>query len=185
MKLRLPTIHAALLLTFGGAAQAADFSLSSPTFQAHTPLPRAHVYNGFGCTGDNRSPALQWQHAPAGTKSYAVTLYDPDAPTGSGWWHWVMYNIPAQVQALPEDAGSVTGRGLPSGAAHGRTDFGTFGFGGACPPAGMGSHRYVVTLHALKVSQLPAPADASPAMIGFLIHMNQLGSAVLRSSYGR
>jgi Raf kinase inhibitor-like YbhB/YbcL family protein len=148
-------------------------------------LPEAHVYNGFGCEGGNRSPELHWQNAPAGTKSYAVTLYDPDAPTGSGWWHWVVYNIPAEVQSLPENAGNASGQGLPTGTLQGRTDFGSSGFGGACPPAGMGAHRYVMTIHALKVERLPVPADASPAMVGFMIHMNQLGAAVLQSNYGR
>lgn len=185
MKLRLHTICAVLMLASLTTAQADDFSLSSPTFRSDTPLPNTHVYNGFGCSGVNRSPALEWQHAPDGTKSYAITLYDPDAPTGSGWWHWVVYNIPAEVHSLPVNAGNASGQGLPTGAVQGRTDFGSPGFGGACPPAGMGPHRYVMTLHALKVERLPVPADASPAMVGFMIHMNQLGAAVLQSNYGR
>lgn len=185
MKLHFHSICAALLLSVIGTAQADGFVLSSPTFQAETSLPDIHVYNGFGCSGGNRSPALQWQHAPTGTKSFAITMYDPDAPTGSGWWHWVVYNIPAQVQTLPEDAGNANGRGLPVGTVQGRTDFGAPGFGGACPPAGMGAHRYVMTVHALKVAQLPVSPDASAAMVGFMIHMNRLGSAVLQSSYAR
>lgn len=185
MKLHFHALYVALLWASFGTAQADDFSLRSPTFQADKSLPHAHVYNGFGCSGGNRSPALQWQNAPAGTKSFAITLHDPDAPTGSGWWHWVVYNIPAQVQALSEDAGNANGQGLPVGAVQGRTDFGAPGFGGVCPPAGMGAHRYVMTVHALKVEQLPVPADASPAMVGFMMHMNRLGSAVLQSSYGR
>jgi Raf kinase inhibitor-like YbhB/YbcL family protein len=143
------------------------------------------VFNGFGCTGENRSPALLWRDAPAGTRSFAITLYDPDAPTGSGWWHWVVYNIPADVKHLPEDAGHVGGQGLPAGAVQGRTDFGTRAYGGACPPVGAAAHRYVMTVYALKVDHLPVPADASAAMVGFMVHMNQLGAATLQSSYGR
>lgn len=173
------------LLLAAGLAQAAPFRVDSPTFNPKTPLPSLHIFKGFGCDGGNRSPELHWTAAPAGTKSFAVTLYDPDAPTGSGWWHWVVYNIPATAGGLPADAGSADGARLPAGAVQGRTDFGAPGFGGACPPAGAGRHRYVLTVHALKVETLPAPPDASPALIGFLIHMNRLGSAVLKTTYGR
>ncbi|WP_027895927.1 YbhB/YbcL family Raf kinase inhibitor-like protein [Zestomonas thermotolerans] len=185
MKRHLHALGGTLLAALVSTAQAADFSLSSPTFQADQPLPNLHVFNGFGCSGENRSPALEWQNPPEGTKSFAVTLYDPDAPTGSGWWHWVVYNIPGDVQGLPEGAGSADGQGLPAGAVQGRTDFGGPGFGGACPPVGAPAHRYIMTVHALKLEQLPVPADASPAMIGYMIHMNRLGSATLQANYSR
>ena len=109
------------------------------------------------------SPALAWKNPPAGTKGYAVTVYDPDAPTGSGWWHWVVYNIPATVTSLPVGAGDRGGAKLPAGALQGRTDFGTAGWGGPCPPKGDKPHRYVFTVHALKTDKLDVPADATAA----------------------
>jgi Raf kinase inhibitor-like YbhB/YbcL family protein len=161
------------------------FTVSSPTFQPGAPLPSAHVLDGFGCTGGNRSPALQWTDPPPGTQSFAVTLYDPDAPTGSGWWHWVLYDVPGRLRALPEDAGRADGSGLPAGARQGRTDFAHPGFGGACPPVGAGAHRYRLQVHALKVATLPVPPQASAAMVGFLIQMNRLGVAELEVRHGR
>jgi Raf kinase inhibitor-like YbhB/YbcL family protein len=166
-------------------AHAAGFTLSSPQLKPGGRLAEAQVYDGFGCKGGNTSPALQWRGAPAGTKSFAVTVYDPDAPTGSGWWHWVVYNLPADTTALPEGAGRADGKGLPAGAVQGRTDFGTAGFGGACPPAGDKPHRYRFTVHALKVEKLDLPPDATAAMVGFMLHANRLGSATLEARYGR
>lgn len=167
------------------AVHAAAFTLSSPTIKPNSTLTDAQVFNDFGCKGQNISPALQWKGAPAGTKSFAVTVYDPDAPTGSGWWHWVVYNIPAAATGLPEGAGAVDGKGLPAGSVQGRTDFGAPGFGGACPPQGDKPHRYIFTVHALKTDKLDLPADASPAMVGFMIHANRLGQAQFTAKYGR
>lgn len=166
-------------------AHAGDMTVTSPTLPAEGNMPLRHVMNGFGCDGENRSPALQWDHVPAGTRSFAVTLYDPDAPTGSGWWHWVAYNLPATLRGLPEGAGAPDGSGLPAGARQGRTDYGTPGYGGACPPPGAPAHRYIVTVHALKVETLPVPPDASAALVGYMLHMNRLDSAVLQTHYGR
>ena len=165
------------------SSHAADFKLSSPSLTAGGTLPEKHVLNGFGCQGANFSPALRWEAAPAGTQSFAVTAYDPDAPTGSGWWHWVVYNLPAHALALPENASKA--QTLPAGAVEGRTDFGTAGYGGACPPAGDKPHRYIFTVHALKTPRLDLPADASAAMVGFMLHMNHLGSATLQVHYHR
>src|SRR4051794_14803356 len=106
----------ALATALGGPVQAAGFTLSSPTAKPGAKLPDTHVFNGFGCSGKNLSPALKWSGAPKGTKSFAVTVYDPDAPTGSGWWHWVVINIPASTTELPEGAGSADGKGLPAGS---------------------------------------------------------------------
>lgn len=175
----------ALALCGAASAGAASFTLSSPDIKPNGSLGDAQLFNGFGCSGKNISPALQWHGAPAGTKSYAVTLYDPDAPTGSGWWHWVVYNIPADATGLPEGAGAADGKGLPSGSAQGRTDFGTAAFGGACPPLGDKPHRYVFTVFALKTDKIDVPADASAALIGFMVHANTLAKASFSARYGR
>ena len=124
--------QAAKAKTKGTAAPKAAFKVSAPDLESKGRITAAHVYNSFGCTGQNVSPAINWSNAPAGTKSFAVTAYDPDAPTGSGWWHWVMYNIPAGTTGLPAGAGN--GRNAPRGSAQGQTDFGTKGYGGPCPP---------------------------------------------------
>ncbi|HWK83673.1 MAG TPA: YbhB/YbcL family Raf kinase inhibitor-like protein [Caldimonas sp.] len=166
-------------------AQAAGFTLSSPTIKPGSMLSDAQVFKGFGCEGKNISPALKWSGAPSGTKSYAVTVYDPDAPTGSGWWHWVVYNIPASASELPEGAGAADGKGMPAGAVQGRTDFGAAGFGGACPPAGDKPHRYIFTVYALKTDKIEAPADASAALVGFMVNANKLGKASFEAKYGR
>jgi len=181
--LSLATAASALLLA--ASAQAAGFKLSSPTIKPGSTLSPAQVFNGFGCSGENVSPALRWSGAPAGTKSFALTLYDPDAPTGSGWWHWVVYNLPAATTELPAGAGAADGKALPAGTMQGRTDFGSPGFGGACPPAGDKPHRYVFTLYALKTDKLDVPADASAALVGFMIHFNQIGHASFTAKYGR
>ena len=130
MKIVNWVIFVGALLT-GAVVQAQDFVLSSKAVPPDSRLTSAQVYNGFGCTGGNVSPDLQWTPGPEGTKSYAVTVYDPDAPTGSGWWHWIVYNIPADVTALDSGAGDLGGERLPAGAVQGRSDFGTFDFGGA------------------------------------------------------
>ena len=165
------------------SSHAADFQLTSPSLSPDSTLPDKHVLNGFGCQGANVSPALNWENAPAGTQSFAITAYDPDAPTGSGWWHWVVYNLPAHTQSLPENASKA--QTLPAGSVEGRTDFGASGYGGACPPAGDKAHRYIFTVHALKVPRLDLPADASAAMVGFMVRMNRLASTSLQVRYQR
>ncbi|MGE5651376.1 MAG: YbhB/YbcL family Raf kinase inhibitor-like protein [Bacillota bacterium] len=172
-----------LCLGAGTASAEQAFQLKSADIQNNRQLHASQVYQGFGCSGDNQSPQLEWSGAPAATKSFAVTMYDPDASTGSGWWHWVVYDIPASVHMLAGGAGH-PGK-LPDGARHGRNDFGSMDFGGACPPAGDKPHRYVVTVYALKTDKLGVPADASPAMIGFMLNSNRLGTASLTGMYGR
>ncbi|HXY05005.1 MAG TPA: YbhB/YbcL family Raf kinase inhibitor-like protein [Burkholderiaceae bacterium] len=167
---------------FAGASAEA-FELKSTDIAEGSTLTNAQVFAGFGCTGENLSPALQWSGAPAGTKSFAVTLYDPDAPTGSGWWHWIVYDLPASTSGLPRGIGK--GAALPAGAHQGRNDFGTTDFGGACPPVGDKPHHYIFTIYALKVDKLGVPADATAALIGFNIKANSLGSATLSARYGR
>jgi Raf kinase inhibitor-like YbhB/YbcL family protein len=178
-------LAAALASITLGTASAANFKLTSPTVKPGSTLSEAQVFNGFGCTGKNVSPALKWSGAPAGTKSYALTVYDPDAPTGSGWWHWVVYNIPASASELAEGAGTADGKGLPAGSAQSNTDFGAPGFGGACPPKGDKPHRYIFTVYALKTDKLDVPADATAALVGFMINANKLGSATFTAKYGR
>ena len=162
-----------------------EFTLISPTIKPNAVLSIDQVFNGFGCTGKNISPALKWSGEPAKTKSFAVTVYDPDAPTGSGWWHWVVYNIPADVHELAEGAGDASGKRLPPGAVQGRTDFGTAGFGGACPPEGDKPHRYIFQVYALKVEKLDLPAEASAAMVGFMLNANKLAVAKFTAQYRR
>ena len=184
--MRLPLLATLLAgLAFAGAGRAADFTLDSPTLAPGAPLGAEQVFDGFGCRGANRSPALSWHNPPAGTRSFAITVHDPDAPTGSGWWHWVVHDLPAHTRALPAGAGAAAGGALPAPAVHGRTDFGTLGYGGACPPAGDPPHRYRFTVHALKVERLDAPPGATAAMIGFLLHQHRLGQATIEARYGR
>src|SRR6185369_10126567 len=159
------------------AVQAKDFTLMSPTIKSNATLTEEQVFNGFGCSGKNLSPALKWTVGPKGTQSYAVTVYDPDAPTGSGWWHWVVYDIPASVTELAAGAGSHASKLLPADATQGRTDFGSHEFGGACPPKGDQPHRYIFTVHALKTEKIDVPADASAALVGFMINANRLAKA--------
>ena len=159
-----------------------DFRLWSNDLKEGGRLPETQVFNAMGYTGGNRSPHLAWEGAPAGTKSFVVTCYDPDAPTGSGWWHWVVINIPASTKELPAGAGS--GGSLPAGAVQTRTDFGAPGYGGAAPPAGR-THHYIFTVHALKVEHLDLDAQASGALVGFMIFMNGIGKASLTVTYGK
>ena len=181
---RAPLV-ATLLGACASALAAGGFTLTSPTVKPGSTLTKAQVFNGFGCTGDNVSPELKWSGAPVGTKSFAVTVYDPDAPTGSGWWHWLAIDLPATATGLPAGAGAADGKGLPPGARHGRTDFGGPGFGGACPPPGDKPHRYVFTVYALKVDKLDVPADATAALIGYMLNANKLATASFTAKYGR
>ncbi len=158
------------------------FRLWSNDLKEGDRLPEAQVFNGMGYTGGNRSPHLAWDGAPEGTKSFVVTMYDPDAPTGSGWWHWLVINVPATAKELP--AGSGSGSNLPPGTMQTRTDFGTPGYGGAAPPPGA-PHRYIFTVHALKTERLDLDPEASGAMVGFMIYMNSLGKASLQATYGK
>ncbi|MEW6164131.1 MAG: YbhB/YbcL family Raf kinase inhibitor-like protein [Pseudomonadota bacterium] len=176
----------ALALALAGAAHAGGFTLRSDDIQPGGPIAEEQVFAGFGCTGKNISPMLKWSGAPAGTRSFALLVHDPDAPTGgAGWWHWVVTDIPASVDALPRDAGKADGSALPAGARQVRTDFGGPGWGGPCPPVGDKAHRYHFTLHALKVDRLDLPPDAGASLAGFMINANSLGKATLTGRYAR
>jgi Raf kinase inhibitor-like YbhB/YbcL family protein len=167
-------------------ADTSTLLLSSPDFGPAASIPQAHTYNSDSCTGQNRSPALSWQGAPAGTKSFAITMFDLDEHgSPSGWWHWVLYNIPATMGHLPENAGAAKGGKLPPGATRGRTDYGTNAYDGPCPGKGEPPHRYLITLYALSVDKLPVPAEASGAMVTFTAHDSTLAKATLIARYGR
>jgi Raf kinase inhibitor-like YbhB/YbcL family protein len=160
--------------------------LRSDDFADGDYLGSKHVLSaqyGFGCAGDNISPALTWSGAPDGTRSFAVTCFDPDAPTGSGFWHWLVVNIPPDVSGLPPGAGS--GDGLPAGALQTRTDYGAPGYGGPCPPESDHPHRYVFTVHAVGLDSLPVDPDTSAAVIGFQLNFNALDRATLMGLYKR
>ncbi|MEY9895763.1 Raf kinase inhibitor-like YbhB/YbcL family protein [Catenulispora sp. MAP5-51] len=129
--------------------------------------------------GKDVSPQLSWSGAPAGTKSYAVTVYDPDAPTGSGFWHWALADIPATVTELPEGVGDDTGSGLLAGAFQLPNDARAARYLGAAPPAGHGQHRYFIVVHALDTASIGVPAEATPAFLGFTMTSHILGRAVL------
>jgi Raf kinase inhibitor-like YbhB/YbcL family protein len=158
------------------------FRLFSDDIQDGGPLSAAHVFNGWGHNGANRSPHLAWDGVPDGTESLVLTMYDPDAPTGSGFWHWVVVDIPADAGALAAGAGNGGGT-LPAGARQTRTDAGAPGYVGAAPPPGP-AHRYVFTLHALSTPTLPVADDASGAMVGLMAGMNRLATATLTATYG-
>ncbi|WP_394756855.1 YbhB/YbcL family Raf kinase inhibitor-like protein [Rhodoferax sp.] len=178
------TLLAAALIGGASLTHAAAFTLSSPDIQAGGMLAKTFEFNGFGCTGDNKSPALKWSGAPKAAKAFAVTVYDPDAPTGSGWWHWMVINLPAEVTELAANAGAVGGANLPTGASQARIDYGVAGWGGVCPPAGDKPHRYIFTVYALK-DKLEVPADATAALTGYMIRGNSLGQASFIAKYGR
>jgi len=180
---RAQCVVAALLAA--AAAPAAAMTVSSPDFSNSAPIPLVRVLNAFTCTGQNRSPPVSWSGEPKGTQSFAVTLYDPDAPTGSGWWHWTVFNIPASVHNLPENAGTENSTGLPNGAVQGRTDFGFSHYGGPCPPKGDKPHRYILTVYAVKEAKLPLDANSSGALVGYVLHFNTLAEAHTMGRYGR
>jgi Raf kinase inhibitor-like YbhB/YbcL family protein len=169
---------------FGAGPTSTRMTLSSTAMPDGSRVASPQVFDGFGCTGGNISPDLKWSGAPRGTKSFAVTLYDPDAPTGSGWWHWVVFNIPPAVTELRAGSGDPKKDLLPKGAVQARTDFGKVGYGGPCPPKGSPAHRYVLTVYALK-DVLPLEKDASGAMVGFYLSQLKLGEAKLEAKYGR
>lgn len=174
-----------LIASASSLARAGGFQLSSPDIQPGKMMPQRFEFNGFGCSGENKSPALTWSGAPKGAKSFALTVYDPDAPTGSGWWHWVVINIPADVNELPADAGALKSTTLPKGATQIRTDYGSAAFGGICPPQGDKPHHYIFTVYALKTDKIEVPADATAALAGYMIHSNMLAKASFTALYGR
>lgn len=179
-------------------AQVTAFTLESPDL-ASGSFDNRFVLNGFGCTGNNVSPAVRWRNPPAGTRSFSLLMFDPDAPTGSGFWHWAVYNIPATVTGLDQGAGNSPAT-LPAGAAGGSTDFfdtgttaGNGNYGGPCPPAGDRPHRYIFTLYALSVDKLEAtagiPTTGTAGLHSFALNSGigdkLLGKATFTATFGR
>lgn len=158
-------------------ALAQEFTITSSDIAEGQQLDLKHVYQGFGCTGGNIAPTLSWSNAPAGTKSFAITAYDPDAPTGSGWWHWFAFNIPANVTTVGGNTG------MPAGTIELNNDYGAKGFGGACPPPGE-VHRYQFSVHALG-NELNIDANVSNALAGFMVKANSLASDTITAVYNR
>lgn len=198
--LAVSAVSAVSLCGCGGANAAEPvFTLSSPDLAAGT-FATKHILNGFGCAGQNISPALQWRNAPTGTQSFALQVYDPDAPSGSGFWHWGVYDMPAATTALAQGAGNSSAT-LPAGAYGGNTDFmdtGTTGgngnYGGPCPPAGDAAHHYIFTLYALDVPHVDAaagiPKTGTAGLFGFALGRGGLGAHVIgkatfTATYGR
>ncbi len=162
-----------------------DFNVTSESFNDGDAIGMDHILSeeyGFGCSGGNKSPQLSWSDPPEGTKSFAVTCYDPDAPTGSGFWHWLVVNIPGDVRSLDLGAGSLGGN-LPASALQTRTDFGAPGYGGPCPPEGHGPHRYYFVVHAVGADELPVEAETSAAVVGFNLHFATLAKAAVLGTF--
>ena len=176
----LAALSVACVVGFSGAASA--LTLTSPDISPGGKIGEEQVYKGWDCAGGNVSPALAWSNPPKGTKSFAVSVYDPDAPTGSGFWHWWVVNLPADATGLPKGAGG--GTGLPTGAMQGRNDFSAVGYGGPCPPKGS-PHHYQITVYALDADKLDVDGNVSPAVIGFNVHAHTLAKATLTGLYGR
>jgi Raf kinase inhibitor-like YbhB/YbcL family protein len=183
MKRKLLYAGLALFL-FADIAVAADvFTLKSDQIGGQLTIDQ--VYSGFGCTGKNISPQLKWMNAPKNAKSFALTVYDPDAPTGSGWWHWVIFNILAGSTELATDAGDPQKGLAPKGSVQSMTDYGKPGFGGACPPQGDKAHRYIFTLFALDMPKIDLDEKANAALVGFMLNAHAIEKASLISYYGR
>lgn len=173
-----------ILLTISTSSFAqSTFTLSSNSIGGEATINEE--FNGFGCTGNNESPQLSWKNAPKGTKSFAITMYDPDAPTGSGWWHWVVFDIPANIKELVSNAGNMKLNLTPKEAIQSMTDFGVSGYGGPCPPQGHGIHQYIITVHALKTDKLGLNANTNPAVVGYYLWNNTLAKASIVMYYQR
>ena len=183
--MKLKQLITTTLLIAPLATMANGLTLSSDDIRHGEFMSKKHEYQGFGCSGDNLSPHLKWSNVPKGTKSFAITVHDPDAPTGSGWWHWQVVNIPASTTELATGASQNNKLQGQPGSMQIRNDYGSAQFGGACPPPGHGAHRYNFTLHALSVAELELPKEASSALVGYMINANSIGSASIQALYRR
>lgn len=159
------------------------FTLTSKDLGGETT--KTQEFNGFGCSGENQSPQLSWKNAPKGTKSFAITMYDPDAPTGSGFWHWVVFDIPSNINELVTNAGITSLNLAPKKAIQSITDYGIKGFGGPCPPKEHGFHQYIITVYALKTDTLGLNENTNPAVVGFNLWNQTLAKASIIAYYKR
>jgi Raf kinase inhibitor-like YbhB/YbcL family protein len=179
----------ALSVSFAAGADAARskspkvprLKVSSDDIKRKTQIGEEQVANLFGCKGGNVSPEIKWSKEPAGIKSFAVTLYDPDAPTGSGFWHWVAFNIPADVHELAKGAST----SMPAGTVQNHNDFSVLGYGGPCPPPGDKPHRYYLTVYAVDTDKLDGDANVSSAVVGFQLHFHTLARGTITAIYSR
>lgn len=176
-------ILGAALSAVAAPALAAEFILSSTAVKSGSPMSLAQAYTA--CNGQNISPALSWSGEPRGTRSFAVTMYDPDARAGAGWWHWAVFNIPATVHGLAAGAGSKGSTQLPAGASEARNDYGVSQYSGPCPPVGDHAHHYEITVYAVKVARLPLGNTASAAAVNSALHSNTLATAKVVGRYER
>lgn len=181
--LLVAVIISASVIPYSVFAKSPELTVTSSDFKDGEALSIEQVFKGFGCEGGNTSPQLSWSGAPEGTNSYIVTAYDPDAPTGSGWWHWTVANTPAYVTSLSEGASKTDA--MPKGSVEGRTDFGSNGFGGACPPEGDEAHRYVFTVYAMPEASYGIDENDSGALVGFYAHGNALATGKITAQYAR
>ena len=163
----------------------ATFTLTSTDIRDGETLPTPQVSGIFGAGGSDTSPQLSWSGFPAGTKSFAVTVYDPDAPTASGFWHWAVVNVPLSTTSLPAGAGEEDGAKLPGDAFQLPNDARLKRFLGAAPPPGHGQHRYYFVVHALDVEKLEVPAEATPAFLGFNMFGHTLARATIMGVWQR
>jgi Raf kinase inhibitor-like YbhB/YbcL family protein len=163
------------------------FTLVSPDLPPGKPIAERFTANAFGCHGPNESPTLQWSHAPPGTKSFAVTMFDPYRPPASGWWHWVVYDLPATTTQLPRKAGDPGSPGMPQGAQQAKPDGEApeAHYYGPCPDKGDPPHHYTITVYALSVAHLEVPATSTAANIDYEISMKTLAKATIVRLYSR
>jgi hypothetical protein len=168
----------------GAPKKPGKLKVSSATFKDKAKMPDTTVFNGFGCTGGNVSPDLKWEGAPEGTKSFALVVHDPDAPTGVGFFHWTMWNIPATTTTLEAGAGAADGSKAPAGAVQGYTDFGANGYGGPCPPPGK-PHRYDFTVYALDTEKIELGKGSTAALLRFMIREHTLAEGTYQGTFGR
>ena len=179
----MKTLHLLLLVAMSHFVCAQTFTLKSNEIGGQATSQQ--VFNGFGCTGSNISPQLYWENPPSGTKSFAITMYDENAPTGCGWWHWLVFDIDKNVKEIKSNSGNLQSGLTPEGAIQSKTDFGVPGYGGPCPPEGEKAHRYVITVHALKTEKLGLDATINPALVGFMLGQQTIEKASLILYYKR